>query len=64
MDMVITAIETQGRFDGGRGLEYAPAYMLEYWRESLGTWARYKDGKQSEVCVIFLINLIISEFDI
>ncbi|KAL3989484.1 Protein tyrosine kinase family protein [Acanthocheilonema viteae] len=51
MDMVITAIETQGRFDGGRGLEYAPAYMLEYWRESLGTWARYKDGKQNEVMV-------------
>ncbi|VDK77412.1 unnamed protein product, partial [Litomosoides sigmodontis] len=49
MDMVITAIETQGRFDGGRGLEYAPAYMLEYWRESLGTWARYKDGRQGEV---------------
>uniref|UniRef100_A0A0R3RPB3 Discoidin domain-containing receptor 2 n=1 Tax=Elaeophora elaphi TaxID=1147741 RepID=A0A0R3RPB3_9BILA len=48
-DMVITAIETQGRFDGGRGLEYAPGYMLEYWRESLGTWARYKDGKQNEV---------------
>ncbi|VDN00906.1 unnamed protein product, partial [Onchocerca ochengi] len=48
-DMVITVIETQGRFDGGRGLEYAPAYMLEYWRESLGTWARYKDGKQNEV---------------
>uniref|UniRef100_A0A1I8EQY9 Uncharacterized protein n=1 Tax=Wuchereria bancrofti TaxID=6293 RepID=A0A1I8EQY9_WUCBA len=49
MDMVVTAVETQGRFDGGRGLEYAPGYMLEYWRESLGTWARYKDGKQDEV---------------
>ncbi|EJD76745.1 discoidin domain receptor protein 2 [Loa loa] len=49
MDMVITAVETQGRFDSGRGLEYAPGYMLEYWRESLGTWARYKDGRQNEV---------------
>ncbi|CAG9531144.1 unnamed protein product [Cercopithifilaria johnstoni] len=51
IDMVITAIETQGRFDGGRGLEYAPAYMLEYWRESVGNWARYKDEKQNEVMV-------------
>uniref|UniRef100_A0A915Q0U6 Protein kinase domain-containing protein n=1 Tax=Setaria digitata TaxID=48799 RepID=A0A915Q0U6_9BILA len=48
-NVVITAIESQGRFDGGRGLEYAPGYMLEYWRESLGTWARYKDRKQNEV---------------
>ncbi|MCP9263398.1 Discoidin domain-containing receptor 2 [Dirofilaria immitis] len=50
-DMVITAIESQGRFDGGRGLEYAPNYMLEYWRESLGTWSRYKDDKQNEVMI-------------
>ncbi|VDM97485.1 unnamed protein product [Thelazia callipaeda] len=49
VEMVITAIESQGRFDSGRGLEYAPGYMLEYWRESLGTWARYKNGKQNEV---------------
>lgn len=68
IDMVITAVETQGRFDGGRGLEYAPGYMLEYWRESLGTWARYKDGKQNEVSIVFkffsLIKLIILKFGI
>uniref|UniRef100_A0A914S1R5 Uncharacterized protein n=1 Tax=Parascaris equorum TaxID=6256 RepID=A0A914S1R5_PAREQ len=28
---------------------YPPAYMLEYWRSSLGSWARYKDSQHNEV---------------
>lgn len=50
-EVVISGIETQGRHDGGRGLEYAPGYMLEYWRESLGSWARYKNSMLSEVMI-------------
>lgn len=52
VEMVISAVETQGRFDGGRGMEYAPAYMIEYWRENLNNWARYKNNKHSEVCFL------------
>ncbi|VDM41070.1 unnamed protein product [Toxocara canis] len=48
-EVVISAVETQGRFDGGRGMEYPPSYMLEYWRNSLGNWARYKDSQHNEV---------------
>ncbi|KAH1008663.1 hypothetical protein HUJ05_009199 [Dendroctonus ponderosae] len=29
---MITATETQGRFGNGQGIEYAEAYMIEYWR--------------------------------
>lgn len=46
---VVSAVETQGRYDEGRGMEYAPGYMLEYWRDSLGSWARYKDYTENEV---------------
>uniref|UniRef100_A0A915D6X7 receptor protein-tyrosine kinase n=1 Tax=Ditylenchus dipsaci TaxID=166011 RepID=A0A915D6X7_9BILA len=48
-ESVISGVETQGRWDRGRGLEYATAYMLEYWRESLGRWARYKDSQGNEI---------------
>lgn len=48
-DTLITAIRTQGRWDKGRGLEFPAAYMLEYWRESLGRWARYKNGHGNEI---------------
>lgn len=47
--IVISAVETQGRWDRGRGMEYPVAYMIEYWRDSLGQWARYKDGQGNEV---------------
>ncbi|KAF5282399.1 hypothetical protein FQA39_LY17596 [Lamprigera yunnana] len=45
---VITGIQTQGRYDRGRGQEYAEEYTLEYWRPSLGDWKEYKrwDGKK------------------
>ncbi|XP_025835674.1 discoidin domain-containing receptor 2-like [Agrilus planipennis] len=45
---VITGIETQGRYDRGRGQEYTEEYTLEYWRPGLGKWKEYRrwDGKQ------------------
>lgn len=46
---MISAIETQGRWDKGRGLEFPTGYMIEYWRDSLGRWARYRDFKGNEV---------------
>ena len=37
-------------------MEYPPGYMIEYWRESLGAWARYKDSKRNEVsCFIWTV---------
>ncbi|CAD6185278.1 unnamed protein product [Caenorhabditis auriculariae] len=47
-DTVITAIETQGRYDEGRGMEYATAFRIEYWRPSLNGWASYKDDAEVE----------------
>ncbi|PSN56034.1 Discoidin domain-containing receptor tyrosine kinase B [Blattella germanica] len=46
---VITATETQGRFGNGQGVEFAEAYLLEYWRPRLGKWVRYRDIKGEEV---------------
>ncbi|KAJ8683779.1 hypothetical protein QAD02_019571, partial [Eretmocerus hayati] len=45
---VITAVETQGRFDHGRGQEYTEEYTVEYWRPGLDDWRPYTrwDGKQ------------------
>nr|CAH0107509.1 unnamed protein product [Daphnia galeata] len=48
-DHVITAVETQGRFGNGQGQEFAEHFLLEYWRESLAKWVRYKDIKGEEV---------------
>ena len=48
---VITATETQGRFGNGQGVEFAEAYLLEYWRPRLGKWVRYTDIKGQEVSV-------------
>ncbi|XP_030749346.1 discoidin domain-containing receptor 2-like [Sitophilus oryzae] len=44
---VITGIETQGRYDRGRGQEYVEEYLLEYWRPGLEEWKEYRrwDGK-------------------
>ncbi|KAK4026918.1 hypothetical protein OUZ56_015941 [Daphnia magna] len=47
-DHVITAVETQGRFGNGQGQEFAEHFLLEYWRESLAKWVRYKDTKSEE----------------
>ncbi|XP_072398814.1 discoidin domain-containing receptor 2 isoform X3 [Diabrotica undecimpunctata] len=46
---MITATETQGRFGNGQGIEYAEAYMLEYWRPRLQKWIRYHNSKGEEV---------------
>ncbi|XP_012279400.1 discoidin domain-containing receptor 2 [Orussus abietinus] len=46
---MITATGTQGRFGNGVGVEYAEAYLLEYWRPHLGKWVRYRDVKGEEV---------------
>ncbi len=46
---LITALETQGRYGSGHGLEYPPGYMLEYWRPDLNHWVRYKNRKGEEV---------------
>ncbi|KAF7635030.1 hypothetical protein Mgra_00005628 [Meloidogyne graminicola] len=45
----IVGVRTQGRWDKGRGLEFSSAYMIEYWRPSLGRWARYKDSNGNEI---------------
>lgn len=49
---VITATETQGRFGNGQGVEFAEAYLLEYWRPRLGKWVRYRDIKGEEVSTV------------
>jgi hypothetical protein len=41
-----------GRFGNGQGQEFAEHFLLEYWRESLAKWVRYKDTKGEEVCVL------------
>ncbi|XP_046671371.1 discoidin domain-containing receptor tyrosine kinase B-like [Homalodisca vitripennis] len=45
---VVTGVQTQGRFDHGRGQEYAEEYSLEYWRPGLPDWREYHrwDGKK------------------
>ena len=32
-----------------RGQEFAEHFLLEYWRDSLAKWVRYKDTKGEEV---------------
>lgn len=51
---VITGSGTQGRFGNGQGVEFAEAYLLEYWRPALGKWVRYKDVRGEEVRFSFI----------
>lgn len=53
---VITGVQTQGRYDHGRGQEYAEEYTLEYWRPGLDQWRQYSrwDGKQ---VIAFIIRI-------
>jgi discoidin domain receptor family protein 2 len=46
----LTQIETQGRFDNGRGKEYADYYILMYTRSSNnGTlWMEYKPKNENK----------------
>ncbi|XP_043477565.1 discoidin domain-containing receptor 2-like [Leptopilina heterotoma] len=46
---LITGTATQGRFGNGQGVEFAEAYLLEYWRPRLGKWVRYRDIRGEEV---------------
>lgn len=46
---VITATGTQGRFGNGQGVEFAEAYMLEYWRPRLSKWIRYRNHAGEEI---------------
>lgn len=45
---MVTGVQTQGRYDHGRGQEYAEEYTLEYWRPGFEQWIQYNrwDGKQ------------------
>ena len=46
---MVTASETMGRFGNGHGAEFAEAYILEYWRDRLGKWVRYRSSENEEV---------------
>ncbi|XP_050311862.1 discoidin domain-containing receptor tyrosine kinase B-like isoform X2 [Anthonomus grandis grandis] len=46
---LMTWTETQGRFGNGQGQEYAEAFLVEYWRSSLGQWVTYKDSRGEKV---------------
>ncbi|XP_041368248.1 discoidin domain-containing receptor 2-like isoform X2 [Gigantopelta aegis] len=48
--MVITMVETQGRFGNGKGQEFAKKFLLEYQREEdTNVWKRFRDKKGVEV---------------
>ncbi|KAH0948374.1 hypothetical protein HN011_011755 [Eciton burchellii] len=46
---VITGVQTQGRYDHGRGQEYVEDYTLEYRRPGFTQWRRYKRWDNIEV---------------
>jgi len=54
---LVTHLETQGRFGNGQGQEYAEAYLVEYWRDTLGRWVLYRDArsKRASFCLFFRI---------
>jgi len=46
---VVTGVQTQGRYDHGRGQEYVEGYTLEYRRPGFAQWRRYKRWDNIEV---------------
>ncbi|XP_020282480.1 discoidin domain-containing receptor 2-like isoform X2 [Pseudomyrmex gracilis] len=46
---VVTGVQTQGRFDRGRGQEYVEGYTLEYRRPGFTRWRSYKRWDNKEV---------------
>ncbi|XP_067204173.1 discoidin domain-containing receptor 2-like isoform X2 [Linepithema humile] len=46
---VITGVQTQGRFDHGRGQEYVEDYTLEYRRPGFTQWRLYKHWDSKEI---------------
>jgi discoidin domain receptor family protein 2 len=41
---VITGALTQGRFGNGRGVEFAEAYKIHYWRPGMTDFIEYHDS--------------------
>ena len=56
-NLVYFSFLSTGRFGNGQGQEFAEHFLLEYWRESLAKWVRYKDIKGEEVCVLRYLPL-------
>jgi len=56
----VTLVATQGRFGGGRGVEYAEAYRLQYWRPGWpeGQFKTYRDALGREVSKCWLSHLL------
>ena len=46
---VITGVQSQGRYDRGRGQEYVEEYTLEYRRPGFTEWRRYNRWDKKEV---------------
>lgn len=46
--MVITKVETQGRFGNGLGQEFTEEFLLEYQREDDGEWIRFRNRQAVE----------------
>lgn len=46
---VITGVQSQGRYDHGRGQEYVEEYTLEYRRPGFTEWRHYKHWDNKEV---------------
>jgi discoidin domain receptor family member 2 len=53
---VVSGIETQGRYNRGRGLEYVEEYTIEYWRPGLPEWHTYRTWDLKEVSTKILIH--------
>lgn len=49
---IVTGVQTQGRYDRGRGQEYAEEYTVEYWRPGLNEWKEYKRWDDKKVIII------------
>ncbi|XP_052219527.1 discoidin domain-containing receptor 2-like [Dreissena polymorpha] len=46
---VVTMVEIQGRFGNGQGQEYTEQFLLEYQREDMGEWMRFRDKQGTEL---------------
>nr|CAI5859953.1 unnamed protein product [Callosobruchus analis] len=53
----VTGVQTQGRYDRGRGQEYTEEYTIEYLRPGMKSWREYCrwDGKR----VSYIIHIIL-----
>lgn len=56
---LVAGAQTQGRYDRGRGQEYAEGYTLQYWRPGFDSWREYArwDGKKvGGECLLCCLN--------